>query len=159
MKKIIDLLRENARMDISRIAAETGLGEAEVAAKISEMEKSGVIRGYKVILNEDVLPDAKVKALIEVKVTPSRDCGFDAVARRIAKFPEVTDLFLLSGGYDLLLTVSGDSLQSVANFVASKLATLDGVISTSTSFQLRRYKESGKMMESDENYERLKISF
>lgn len=159
MSKIIDLLRENARMDISEIASRAGISESEAQQKISEMEKSGVICGYTVIFNEDALPETKVKALIEVKVTPSRDGGFDSVARRIAKFPEVTDLFLLSGGYDLLLTVSGDSLQSVANFVASKLATIDGVISTSTGFLLRKYKESGKIMENDENYERLKICF
>jgi DNA-binding Lrp family transcriptional regulator len=97
--------------------------------------------------------------LIEVKVTPSRDGGFDRVARRIAKFPEVTDLCLLSGSYDLQLTVEGDSLQQVANFVAAKLATIDGVISTSTGFQLKKYKESGIIMQSDEEYERLKVCF
>ena len=103
--------------------------------------------------------ETRVKALIEVKVTPNRDGGFDRVARRIAKFPEVTDLCLLSGSYDLLLTVEGNSLQQVANFVSAKLATIDGVISTSTGFQLKRYKESGIIMQSDEEYERLKICF
>ena len=122
------------------------------------MENSGVICGYTVICNDQALPERnQVKALIEVKVTPRRDGGFDRIAQKIAKFPEVTDLYLLSGGYDLLLTVQGDSLQQVANFVAEKLATIDGVISTSTGFMLRKYKESGRIMQSEEEYERLKI--
>ena len=124
------------------------------------MEKDGVIRGYAAIVTDQAPgSETRVKALIEVKVTPSRDGGFDRVARRIAKFPEVTDLFLLSGNYDLLLTVEGNSLQQVASFVSDKLATIDGVISTATAFQLKKYKESGMIMQSDEEYERLKICF
>ena len=103
--------------------------------------------------------EERVKALIEVKVTPRREGGFDAVARRIAKYPEVTDVMLISGGYDLLLTVEGSSLAKVANFVSDKLATIDGVISTSTGFILKKYKESGRVMRNDEEYERLKICF
>ena len=124
------------------------------------MESAGVIRGYAAIVTDEAPgSESRVKALIEVKVTPSRDGGFDRVARRIAKFPEVTDLCLLSGGYDLQLTVEGNSLQQVANFVSGKLATIEGVISTTTAFQLKKYKESGMIMQSDEEYERLKICF
>lgn len=159
-EKIIALLRSNGRMSFEEIAAELSVESSVVAAAVSEMEKDGVIRGYTAIVSDEAPgSENRVKALIEVKVTPSRDGGFDRVARRIAKFPEVTDLSLLSGSYDLLLTVEGASLQQVANFVSGKLATIDGVISTATSFQLKKYKESGMIMQSDEEYERLKICF
>ncbi len=155
--KILALLRENARMGIQEIALRSDLPEAEAEQEIRELEKSGVIRGYTAILNESELDDNKVKALIEVRVTPRREGGFDQVARRIARFPEVTDLYLVSGSFDLLLTVEGDSLQEVASFVSAKLSTIEGVLSTSTSFLLKKYKESGRIMQNDEEYERLKI--
>lgn len=159
-EKIISLLRANAKLTVPEIAQELAADADAVAQMISDMEKSGVIRGYTAIVTDDAPgSENRVKALIEVKVTPNRDGGFDRVARRIAKFPEVTDLCLLSGSYDLQLTVEGSSLQQVANFVSAKLATIDGVISTATSFQLKRYKESGMIMQSDEEYERLKICF
>lgn len=128
-----------------------------VKSVIATLEKEGVIRGYTVILNENDLGKSKVKALIEVRVTPQREGGFDAVANRIARYPEVTDLSLISGGFDLLLTVEGDSLQEVASFVSAKLSTIEGVISTSTGFLLKKYKESGRIMQNDEEYERLKV--
>ena len=158
--KILSLLRANARMSAADIASRLGTTEAEVVSAVAEMERSGLIRGYTAIIADEA-PGAneRVKALIEVKVTPSRDGGFDRVARRIAKFPEVTDVCLISGGCDLLLTVEGDTLQQVANFVAAKLATMEGVISTATGFQLKKYKESGIIMQSDEEYERLKVCF
>lgn len=159
-EKILALLRNNGRMTAGEIALQTGITEPEVLAAIKEMEQAGIIRGYTAIVSDEAPgSENRVKALIEVKVTPSREGGFDRVARRIAKFPEVTDLCLLSGSYDLLLTVEGSSLQQVANFVSAKLATIDGIISTSTGFQLKRYKESGMIMQSDEEYERLKICF
>ena len=159
-EKIISLLRANARLTMQEIAADLSVDTAEVISAVNEMENSGVIRGYTAIVTDEAPgSESRVKALIEVKVTPSRDGGFDRVARRIAKFPEVTDLSLLSGSYDLLLTVEGASLQQVANFVSGKLATIEGVISTATSFQLKKYKEAGLVMQSDEEYERLKICF
>ena len=158
--KIISLLRANAKLSAKEIADKLNISAADAAGLITGMEKDGVIRGYTAIVSDEAPgSETRVKALIEVKVTPNRDGGFDRVARRIAKFPEVTDLCLLSGSYDLLLTVEGNSLQQVANFVSAKLATIDGVISTSTGFQLKRYKESGIIMQSDEEYERLKICF
>ncbi len=158
--KIISILRSNARISFADLATELNIPEKEAAALVAEMEADGVIRGYAAIVTDEAPgSETRVKALIEVKVTPNRDGGFDRVARRIAKFPEVTDLSLLSGSYDLQLTVEGNSLQQVANFVSNKLATIDGVISTSTAFQLKRYKESGMIMQSDEEYERLKICF
>ena len=98
-----------------------------------------------------------MRALIEVKVTPQRDGGFDKIAKRLAKFAEVTDLYLVSGNYDLRVEVKGKTLQEVANFVAAKLSTIDGVLSTSTLFLLKKYKESGRIIDNDEEYNRLKI--
>ena len=155
--KILNLLAENARMSLAEIAKRVGTTPEEVKAAILSLEDEGVIRGYKVILNESDLGISKVRALIEVKVTPRRDGGFDQVAQRIARYPEVTDLYLISGGFDLLLMVEGDSLQDIASFVSAKLSTIDGVISTSTGFMLKKYKESGRIMQNDEEYERLKV--
>lgn len=155
--KILDLLAEDARMSLADIARRIGATPEEVKTAILALEDEGVIRGYKVILNESDLGISKVRALIEVKVTPQREGGFDQVAQRIARYPEVTDLYLISGGFDLLLMVEGDSLQDVASFVSAKLSTIDGVISTSTGFMLKKYKESGRIMQNDEEYERLKV--
>ena len=158
-KKIIELLRENARLSSAELAERCGATEAEVSAAIKSLEKQGIICGYTAILNDRALDETRVRALIEVKVTPKREGGFDEVARRIAKYPEVVDVMLISGGFDLLLTVEGTSLAKVAGFVSEKLATIDGVLSTSTGFILKKYKESGRMMQKDEEYERLKICF
>ena len=158
-KKIIELLRENARLSTVELAERCGCGEEAVTRAIRNLEKQGVIRGYTAILDDAALEESRVKALIEVKVTPRREGGFDEVARRIAKYPEVSNVMLISGGFDLLLTVEGESLAKVAGFVSEKLATIDGVISTSTGFILKKYKESGRIMGNDEEYERLKICF
>ena len=158
-KKIIELLCENARLSTSELAERCGASEAEVASAIKNLEKNGIICGYTAILDDRALGENRVRALIEVKVTPKREGGFDEVARRIAKYPEVVDVMLISGGFDLLLTVEGTSLAKVAGFVSEKLATIDGVLSTSTGFILKKYKESGRMMQKDEEYERLKICF
>ena len=156
--KILALLSENARMSVAEIAARTGADDAAVRTAIAALEQRGVIRGYKAILNdENLADDHKVRALVEVKVTPGRDGGFDQAARRIARYPEVKDLFLVSGGYDLLLTLEGDSLQDIAGFISAKLSTVEGVLSTSTAFMLKKYKESGRIMQNDEEYERLKV--
>lgn len=155
--KILEILRTNARMKIDEIAARSGLSKEAAKATIAELEKEGIICGYTAVLNESVLAAKSVRALIEVKVTPSRDGGFDQVAKRIAKYPEVTDLYLVSGSYDLLITVEGESLNEVASFVSAKLSTIEGVISTSTAFQLKKYKESNILIQGDDEYERLKM--
>ncbi|MFA7229654.1 MAG: Lrp/AsnC family transcriptional regulator [Victivallaceae bacterium] len=157
-KSIINILSENARISTAEIAVRVGVDEAKVEKIIKELEDKNVIKGYKAILNEEALHDNSVRALIEVKVTPQRDGGFDRVAKRISRFPEVSDLYLVSGDYDLRLEVKGNSLQEVAAFVSGKLATLEGIISTATVFLLKKYKESGKIMDNEEEYERLKIS-
>lgn len=154
--KILEMLRGDARLSAEVIAKKLGINTEKVATTIAHLEDRGIIRGYTAIINKSEL-NSGVRALIEVRVTPQRDGGFDKIAQRIAKFPEVIDLFLVSGSCDLLIAVEGKSLQTVANFVAAKLATIEGVISTATSFQLKKYKEAGIIMRNDENYERIKI--
>ena len=155
-EEILELLQADGRLTYAELANRLNITEAEAQAKVAELENSGVICGYTAIVNND--SPFSVKALIEVKVSPSRDGGFDRVARRIARYPEVSELCLVSGSFDLLITIRGRSLQEVANFVASKLATIDGVISTSTGFMLKKYKESGRILEQEEEYERLKVT-
>ena len=153
---VLNALRENARISAAEIAELGNFETSAVEKTIKELEDSHIIRGYTAICDSSV-DDGKVKAVIEVKVTPNRDGGFDQVAQRIARYPEVSDLCLISGSFDLLITINGKSLNEVANFVASKLATIDGVQSTSTGFMLKKYKESGRVMEDNDEYERLKI--
>ena len=158
-KRIISLLTENARMGVSEISARLGIPENKVIKIIKDLEESKVIKGYKAIVDdEELYGTSVVRALIEVKVTPVREGGFDRVAKRIARFPEVTDLYLVSGGYDLRVEVRGHSLNEIASFVSSKLASLEGIISTTTTFVLKKYKESGRIMDNEEEYERLKIT-
>ena len=121
-------------------------------------EQDKIILGYKAVINDDKIDSDLVKAVIEVKVQPEREGGFDRIAKRIARFDEVTSLFLMSGGYDLLIFVEGRSLREVAQFVAEKLATLEGVTSTGTHFMLKTYKEQGVEMEGGEDFEPLKVS-
>ncbi|MCQ2379328.1 MAG: Lrp/AsnC family transcriptional regulator [Victivallaceae bacterium] len=157
MDRILKMLVSNARLTAKEIADRIGGKPAEIREKIRKYEENGLIHGYTAVLDDKAYGKEQVRAIIEVKITPTRDGGFDSVAKRIAKFPEVEELCLVSGSYDLLLAVRGNSLTEVAGFVASKLATIDGVISCSTGFQLKKYKSAGRIMEDDENYERLKI--
>jgi DNA-binding Lrp family transcriptional regulator len=157
-EKILNLLANNARITFAEIAERLYVDEKQIEDSIHEMEKQGIIRGYTVILNDESIRKNQVRALIEVSVIPERDGGFDYVARRISKFSEVTDVYLVSGNYDLRVEVKGESLQDVAAFVHSKLATIEGVKSTATIFLLKKYKEAGKIMDGEESYERLKVT-
>jgi len=131
---------------------------ADVARRIAAYEKSGVIRGYQAILNEDQLDLDIVTAVIEVKVTPQREGGFNVIAERISRFPEVRSAYLMSGTYDLLLFVEGKNLREVAAFVSERLSPLEGVLSTSTHFMLKTYKRLGVLMESGHAEERLSVA-
>ena len=131
---------------------------AEVARRIAEYEKSGVIRGYQAMLDEDKLDLDTVTAVIEVKVTPQREGGFNHIAERISKFPEVRSAYLMSGTYELLLFVEGRNLREVASFVSERLSPLEGVISTSTHFMLKTYKRLGVLMHQESSDERLSVS-
>ncbi|MEA4862172.1 MAG: Lrp/AsnC family transcriptional regulator [Victivallaceae bacterium] len=157
-KKILDILKRNARTGTAEIAQKLGVSEAEVVDAIHELEQENVICGYQAVLNTSLLDDGMVRALIEVRVTPQRDGGFDRVAMRIARFPEVTSVYLVSGNYDLQLEVFGRSLQDVANFVAEKLSSIEGIISCTTLFMLKKYKEAGRLMDNDPELERIVVS-
>ena len=158
MDELLKLLQANALETPPNLAKLLNLSEPEVARRIADYEKSGVIRGYQAVLNEDQLDLDKVTAVIEVKVTPEREGGFNHIAERISKFPEVRSAYLMSGAYDLLLFVEGRNLREVASFVSERLSPLDGVVSTSTHFMLKTYKRLGVLMHQDSTDERLSIS-
>lgn len=158
MDELLKLLRQNALESPANLARMLNLTEEEVKARIAAYEASGVIRGYQAIVNEDRLDLDRVRAVIEVKITPEREGGFDRVAERISKFPEVESAYLMSGTYDLLLFVRGRRLQDVAGFVSERLATIGGVLSTSTHFVLKTYKEQGILMTPEKDHERLPVS-
>ena len=156
-REVALLLQRNARMAEQEIADRLQTDVAAVRAAIAEMEKERTILGYPALVDEEKLGVAKVRALIEVEVQPERDSGYDGIALTISKFPEVQTVYLVSGRYDLRVEVVGDSLQEVAFFVASKLASLQGVKGTATHFLLKKYKQSGFQSHQEEKYERLKI--
>ena len=143
-EEILNLLRENARLSVEDIAAMTRNTPEEVKEVIKTLEDSGVIMKYATIVNPEKDSDAKDKVIaeIEIQVTPQREHGFDAIADRIYRFPQVKSLYLMSGGYDLKVIIEGDSLKEVAFFVSSKLSTLEVVRSTKTHFILKTYKEN-----------------
>ncbi len=151
MEEILRILdKEQGRVSREKIAQMLGISEEEVSEKIREMEKQNIIVGYKTIVNWDKTDIDLVTALIELRITPQRGEGFDKVAERIYKYPQVRSLFLMSGAYDLAVTISGKSMKDVALFVASKLAPMDSIISTATHFVLKKYKEEGIVFEDDE---------
>ena len=139
--KLLKLISKDSRTSTADLAVMLGITEDEVRAEIAEMEKSGVIRGYKAVIDWDRLDSAYVSAIIELKVTPKAGRGFEDIAAKVMQYPEVESVYLMSGVYDLNVVVKGKTLQDVANFVAKELSTLDSVNSTATHFVLRRYKE------------------
>lgn len=146
MDQILQILTGNARMDVDKMAVMLGMPAEEVQAKIDAYEKAGVIRGYKPLLDYDKIDTQLVEAIIEVRVSPQRDFGFEEIARTISEYPEVSSVYLMSGGYDLHIRVAGKTFKEVALFVAQRLAVLDGVLSTATHFVLSRYKDWGVIM-------------
>ena len=158
MDPLLMLLRDNAALSPARLAPMLNLSETEVASRIKAYENDQVILGYRAILDEEKLGVDVVRAVIEVKITPERGGGFDRLAERIAKYSEVRSCYLMSGGYDLLVVVEGNSLREVAMFVSEKLATVQGVLSTATHFMLKPYKEQGVLMVREQNEERLAVA-
>lgn len=151
MNEILKVLdKEQGMVSRAKIAQMLGMDEKEVAEKIEELEKDNVIVGYKTIVNWDKTDRDFVTALIELRITPQRGEGFDKVAERIYKYPQVQSLYLMSGAYDLAVTIVGKSMKEVALFVAQKLAPMDSIISTATHFVLKKYKEEGIVFEDDE---------
>lgn len=156
--KILKILQKNAKASYQTISNRLGVELETVVAEIKELEKSGVILGYRTVLDQSKVNDDKVRALIEVKTKPHREGGYDKMALRISRFQNVTDVYLISGNYDLNVQVYGDSLQEVAAFVATKLSPLNGVVSCSTHFILKKYKDAGFCQEKEKSHERLSVT-
>lgn len=157
MDPLLDLLKKNARESDAALAKQLDTTEQDVRARIAAFEQEGVIRGFQAVLNTDRLDTTDVRAVIELRIRPERENGFDRLAMRISQYPQVESMYLMSGAYDLLLFVKGKSLQEVASFVNVRLATLDGVLSTATHFMLKSYKDQGVLMESQPHDDRLQV--
>lgn len=157
-KEILRYLEKNSRVNLSELAVLLGTDEAWVANEIADMEKEKIICGYHTLIDWDKTGVEQVTALIEVRVTPQRSQGFDRVAERIYNYPEVSAVYLISGGYDLLITLEGKTLKEVSRFVTEKLSTVDSVISTATFFILKKYKDHGTIMVPKKESERMLVT-
>jgi DNA-binding Lrp family transcriptional regulator len=149
-QKIIRLLNENARLTNSQLAVMLNTTEDDIKREIAVLEESGVIRGYKPLINWDKVAGERTTALIELKVAPKKETGFDTIAHTIMEFTEVESVYLMSGGFDLAVLVHGKTMQDIAMFVARRLSTLDGVLSTATHFILTKYKEADVILTDDD---------
>lgn len=156
--EILRNLEKNSRIDLQELAVMLGMDEAEAANEVAEMEKENIICGYHTMIDWDKTGIEMVTALIEVRVTPQRDQGFDRIAERIYNYPEVNAVYLISGGYDLLVTLEGKTLKEVSRFVTEKLSTSDCVISTATHFILKKYKDHGTIMAKKSGSERMLVT-
>jgi len=157
MEEILEILEKNSKATAEQIAIMIGKPIEEVAAAIKKYEVDNVIVGYSTLINWDKTEKEKVTALIEVKVTPQRGQGFDKIADRIYKYPEVTACYLMSGGFDLTVIIEGKTMKEVALFVSEKLAPLESVLSTSTHFVLKKYKDKGTIFEEKQTVRREQI--
>ena len=157
-EKILNLLEKNARIDIHDVAVMLGVAEHEVANEIADMEKEHIICGYNTLINWDKTGEEKVTALIEVKVTPQRGLGFDSIAETIYKYDEVTSVYLMSGGFDFTVILEEKTMKEIAQFVTSKLSTLDEVLNTATHFVLKKYKDYGVTMMEEHKDERMLVT-
>lgn len=158
MERLLELLKSNGRASADDLAKALNVTEAEVTARIDALERDGSIVGYQALFDPEKIGSGNVEAVIEVKITPERGGGFDRLASRISKFDEVQSCYLMSGGYDLLVIVQGQTLQSIAQFIAQRLSTIKGVISTATHFRLKAYKESGMLLHRESKPQRLAVS-
>ncbi|MFC2041793.1 Lrp/AsnC family transcriptional regulator [Chloroflexota bacterium] len=158
MKEILRILQNDARTSAKQISAMTGIPGAEITRYIKQAEKDRVILKYKAIVNWDKVEDEQVWALIEVKLTPEKDVGFDSVAERIYRFPQTRTVFLISGTYDLFVLVVGKTNHEIADFVSQKLSHIEGVQGTVTQFVLKRYKEDGEIIEGKEEIKRQPVT-
>lgn len=160
MEDILEFLENNARISVEDLVKLTGKEKKDIQRSIKSYEKKGIIVKYRTVINrQKIKADQGVSALIEVKITPQKDVGFDSVAERIYRFPEVKSCYLLSGTYDLLLFVEGKDIQTVASFVSEKLAPLNLVKGTATHFMLKKYKEDGVVLVNESRNKRLPITY
>ena len=157
-EKILNMLEKNSRIDLKDMAVMLGMTEVEVANEIADMEKEHVICGYNTLINWDKTSEEKVTALIEVKVTPQRGYVRETRSRNIYKYDEITSVYLMSGGFDFTVIIEGKTMKSVAQFVANKLSPLDSVLSTSTHFVLKKYKDYGRVLDAEEKDERMLVT-
>lgn len=158
MDRLLELLSQNARLTTRQLATMLDRPESEICNQIAAYEKAGIIRGYQTLINWERADANKAFALIELRVTPKRDRGFDEIAQKIMQFEEVDSVYLMSGGFDLAVMVHGDTMQQIAMFVARRLSPLDSVLSTATHFILTRYKDGGVVLNTeDENDERRSV--
>ena len=157
-EKILAIMEKNSRIDIKDLAVLLGESEVAVANEIADMEKEHIICGYHTLINWDNTSEEKVTALIEVKVTPQRGMGFDKIAERIYQYNEVNAVYLMSGAFDFAVFIEGKTMKEVALFVSSKLSTLDSVLSTSTHFVLKKYKDHGTVLVEEVQEERMLVT-
>ncbi len=157
-EKILTFIEKNSRVDLKDLAIMLGTEEAVVANELEAMEEERIICGYHTLVDWEKTSLEKVNALIEVRVTPQRGRGFDSVAERIYNYPEVNAVYLISGGYDLLVTLEGKTLREVAQFVSDRLSTLESVLSTKTNFILKKYKDHGTIIARPMDDERMLVS-
>ena len=153
-EQLVELLQQNARLTNAELAVMLGSSEAEVAAAIRELENDGVIKGYSAIVNDELANKDQVTAIIDLRVTPKRDCGYEEISHTIMQYDEVESISLMAGAYDLAVTVKGTNVKDVSMFVSQCLAPLEGVLSTATYFILKKYKEKGIIIEGEEKDER-----
>ncbi len=153
-EKLLKIIEKNSRVDIKELAVMLGAAEIDVANELATLEADGTICGYHTLINWENTTLEKVSALIEVRVTPQRGQGFDHIAERIYNYPEVDALYLISGGYDLLISLEGKSLKEISMFVSDKLAPLDSILSTATHFILKKYKDHGTVLAKKKSDER-----
>lgn len=157
-EQILQIIEKNSRIEIKELAIILGAEEIAVANELKALEEEGVICGYHTLIDWEKTTIEKVSALIEVRVAPQRGQGFDTVAERIYKYPEVHSVYLISGGYDLLVSLEGKTLREVSQFVSQKLSTLDAVLSTTTHFILKTYKDHGTIIDKEYEDEREMIT-
>ncbi|MFP8955370.1 Lrp/AsnC family transcriptional regulator [Natrialbaceae archaeon A-CW3] len=157
-REVLELLRENARYETADIARMTDLDESEVTAAIEGLEAAGVIRGYQPVVNWDRLEDERVRAEVELNVTLDRETGYDDIAERLARFPQVTALRLVSGDYDFDMEVEGDSIREVSQFISEKVAPVPEITQTVTHYIMTSYKEQGIELGDGEDDDRLSVS-
>lgn len=153
-EELLSLIEKNSRIDIKELAVLVGSTETEVLNELEKLENKGIICGYHTLIDWEKTSIEKVNALIEVRVTLQRGQGFDKIAERIYNYPEVKSVYLISGGYDLLVTLEEKSLKEISGFVSDKLSTLDSVLSTATHFILKRYKDHGTILGKKQEDER-----
>lgn len=157
-EKILTFIEKNSRVDLKELSIILGVEEIAIVNELAQMEKENIICGYHTLIDWDKTTVDKVTALIEVRVTPQRGQGFDEIAERIYNYSEVTSVYLISGGYDLMVILEGKSLRDISQFVTDKLSTLDTVLSTATHFILKKYKDHGTIMDKKNKDERMLVS-